>query len=132
MGPTVNTPFTMFSPSLSFLNLSLPPFSLYPSLPLYSSILSKAHEPASKAAVTALASGSRALWVVTKGGHLLAFDPVSADVLLVHRKKCSLSSLVCLSSNKLITFGEGALGAEEGEESQVITGMFTVWENYIQ
>ena len=68
---------------------------------------------------------------------MLAFNPISADVLLVHRKKCSLSSLICLSSSKLMTFGEGVLGEEEegdgeGEESQVITGMFTVWENYIQ
>ncbi len=99
-----------------------------------SAILSKAHEPSSKAAVTALAASSQALWVVTKGGHLLAFNPVTADVLLVHRKKCSLSSIIPLSAGKVMTFGEGVVGEEEeeGEGSQVITGLFTVWENYIQ
>ena len=82
--------------------------------------------------MTGLAASSQALWVVTQGGHLLAFNPLTADVLLVHRKKCSLSSIVPLSTGKVMTFGEGTVGEEEGEELQVTTGLFTVWENYIQ
>lgn len=98
-----------------------------------STILGKSSVSMVKAAVTDLAAGPKALWVGTKGGHLLAFDPVTADVLLVHQRKCSFSSIVCLSDKKVVTFGEGFVGGEEEEGSgQQITGMFTVWENYIQ
>lgn len=76
-----------------------------------------------------MASGREALWVGTKGGHLLAFNPLTADVLLVHKRKSSILSIVCLSGKKLMTFGEGVLG-EEGEGQ--VTGVFTVWESYIE
>ena len=100
---------------------------------LFSSILGKSNVPVAKAAVTDLAASPKALWVGTKGGHLLAFDPVTADVLLVHHRRCSISSIVCLSDKKVVTFGEGFVGGEEeGVAGQEITGMFTVWENYIQ
>lgn len=87
------------------------------------------------AAVTGMASGCSAVWVVTGGGHMLAFDPVTADVLLVHHRSCSFSSVVCLSDKKVVTFGEGLVGGAEGAvlgEGQETTGMFTVWEEYIQ
>lgn len=79
--------------------------------------------------VTAIASGPNALWVGTKGGHLVAFNPVTADVLLVHQKPSSISLIVCLSAKRLVTFGEGVLGEGEGQE---VVGLFTVWENYIE
>ena len=86
-----------------------------------------------------VASGPDAVWVATRGGHLLAFDPRTADVLLVHHKKCSLSYVLRLSDRRLLTFGEGVVGEEEGEgeggeaeEGREIAGMFTVWEHYVQ
>ena len=83
--------------------------------------------------MTAIASGPAALWVGTKGGHLLAFNPVTADVLLVHQKRSSIS---LIASKRLVTFGEGVLGEEEEEEEEAghddVMGMFTVWENYIE
>ena len=82
--------------------------------------------------MTAIASGPTALWVGTKGGHLLAFNPVTADVLLVHQKRSSISLIVSLSSKRLVTFGEGVLGEEEEEGHDDVMGMFTVWENYIE
>ena len=84
--------------------------------------------------MTAIASGPAALWVGTKGGHLLAFNPVTADVLLVHQKRSSISLIVSLSSKRLVTFGEGVLGEKEEEEAghDDVMGMFTVWENYIE
>lgn len=89
---------------------------------------------ATKAAVTAIASGPGALWVTTRSGHLLAFNPLTADVLLVHQRNCNFSAIVCLTGGKLVTFGEGVMG--EGPEDvdlvQETTGMFTVWENYIE
>jgi ligand-binding sensor domain-containing protein len=80
--------------------------------------------------VTALAAGPNALWVGTHGGHLVVFDPITADVLSVHQKSYCISLLLCLSSKRLVAFGEGILG--EGEEGGDVMGVFTVWENYIE
>lgn len=80
--------------------------------------------------MTAIASGPGALWVGTRGGHLLAFNPVTADVLLVHQRRSSISLIVSLSSKRLVTFGEGVLGEEAGLDD--VMGVFTVWENYIE
>ena len=90
--------------------------------------------PSTDAMVTAIASGPNALWVGTKGGHLMAFNPVTADVLsLHHHKASSISFIVCLSGKRLMTFGEGVLGDEEEEKTSCqVMGKFTVWENYIE
>lgn len=99
-----------------------------------SSILGKS-VPVGKAGVTGLAATHKAVWVGTRGGYLLAFNPLTADVLLVHQKSCCFSCLVCLSEHRLVSFGEGVVGGVEapgGEDGGTeITGMFTVWNNYI-
>lgn len=86
--------------------------------------------PVAMAAVTCIRSGPGAVWVSTKGGHLLAFDPLTADVLLVHQRKCHMTSVVCLSDKRVVTFGEGVVGGGE-EEGAVTSGMFTIWETFI-
>lgn len=75
-----------------------------------------------------MVSRNKAVWVGTLGGHLLAFDPFTADVLLVHQKSSSILSLVCLSERRLVSFGEGVVGEEsEGDTA----GIITIWESYI-
>ena len=87
------------------------------------------HAPLEVAEVTALAASPEAMWVGTRGGHLVAFDPCSAAVLLVHRRHTHLSSIVPLSGGRLLTFGRGeGVGEEEEEE---LAGMFIVWTSFI-
>ena len=74
--------------------------------------------------MTGIVSGHRAIWVTTKGGHLLAFNPITTDVLLVHQRNSYITAIVCFSEKKLVTFGECVLGEQD-------VAVFTVWENYI-
>ena len=82
------------------------------------------------AEVTALASSPEAVWVGTRGGHLVAFDPCSATVLLVHQRHTHLSSILPLGASRLITFGRGEGVEGEGAEEE-LAGMFTVWTSFI-
>lgn len=87
------------------------------------------HAPLEVAEVTALASSPEAMWVGTRGGHLVAFDPCSVAVLLVAQRHTHISSILPLGGGRLVTFGRGeGVGEEEEEE---LAGMFVVWTSFI-
>lgn len=82
----------------------------------------------SQAAVTNIVSSPEAVWVGTQGGHLIAFNPISTDVVLVHQRHSSLSCIVSLSAQQqLVTFGQAEV---EGEFKDTL-GMFTVWTSFV-
>ena len=59
----------------------------------------------------------------------MTFDPVSADVLLIHRRYSHVSCLVCVGLEQVVVFGSQRIeGAEEDEEQTV----FTVWDSYVK
>ena len=93
---------------------------------------------ATQTVVTEVAPSPDVVWVGTVGGHLMAFHPVTMDVLLVQRRQLSINSIVCLGRERLAVFGKGVIGespsgAESGEEvdSDCVCGMFTIWTSYI-
>ena len=94
---------------------------------------------ATQTVVTEVAPSPDVVWVGTMGGHLLAFHPVTMDVLLVQRRQLSINSVVCLGRERLAVFGEGMLGEEsearragtEEVDKDSICGLFTIWTSYI-
>ena len=62
---------------------------------------------------------------------MITFDPISADVLLVHRRYCHASSLVCVGRDQVVVFGrervEGVGGDDDDEKN-----MFGVWDSYVK
>lgn len=92
---------------------------------------------ATQTVVTEVATSPSVVWVGTVGGHLMAFHPVTMDVLLVQRRQLSINSIVCLGRERLAVFGEGVIGErsregyEEEGEADCICGMFTIWTSYI-
>lgn len=104
----------------------------------YSSILGETGVMATQTVVTEVAPSPDVVWVGTTGGHLLAFHPVTMDVLLVQRRQLSINSIVCLGRERLAVFGEGVIGegSEHGgtwvvEDKDSICGLFTIWTSYI-
>ncbi len=104
----------------------------------YSSILGETGVMATQTVVTEVAPSPDVVWVGTVGGHLLAFHPVTMDVLLVQRRQLSINSIVCLGRERLAVFGEGVLGegSEDGGgvvevDKDSICGLFTIWTSYI-
>ena len=88
--------------------------------------------PVSKAIVTDIVPGHDVVWVGTNGGHLLSFNPLTADVLLVHRREQSITNILCLSNRQIVTFGKGIIGETSVEDVEGdVSGLFTVWTNYI-
>ena len=85
----------------------------------------------SEAAVTDLVSSGEAVWASTEGGHVITFDPVSGDVLLVHRRHCHASSLVCVGMDQVVVFGRERVEGVEGEEDEE-KNLFTVWDSYVK
>ncbi len=55
----------------------------------------------------------------------MAFDSLTAEVLLVNRRHTSISCVVPLDGTRLISFGEGPV------ESEDQISMFTVWTSYV-
>lgn len=101
---------------------------------VYSAILSRSGILVAKANVTAIVSGHDLVWVGTKGGHLLSFNPLTADLLLVHRRDQSLSNIVCLSDKQIVTFAKWVIGEsadDDNDEDRDVSGLFTVWTNYV-
>lgn len=92
---------------------------------------------ATQTVVTEVAPSPDAVWVGTIGGHLMAFHPITMDVLLVQRRQLSVNSIVCLGRERLVVFGEGVIGegSTDGSGEEVdannICGMFTIWTSYI-
>ena len=94
---------------------------------------------ATQTVVMEVAPSPDVVWVGTIGGHLLAFHPVTMDVLLVQRRQLSINSIVCFGRERLAVFGEGVLGegSEDGGSGLVevdkdsICGLFTIWTSYI-
>ena len=92
---------------------------------------------ATQTVVTEVAPSPDVVWVGTIGGHLLAFHPVTMDVLLVQRRQLSINSIVCLGRERLAVFGEGVIGenSEDGRGVEVdkdsICGLFTIWTSYV-
>ena len=79
--------------------------------------------------VTDIVSSPDAVWVGTQGGHLIAFNPISTDVVLVHQRHSSISCIVSLDTQQqLVTFG---LAEVEGEEDGDTLGTFTVWTSFV-
>ena len=70
------------------------------------------------------------VWVSTSGGHLLSFNPITADVLLVHRREQYITHTLCLYDNQLVTFAKGTIGMETDDEGE-LCGMYTVWTDYV-
>ena len=66
----------------------------------------------------------------TRGGHLIAFDPLTSEVLLVHRRHASISAIVWVNEGQLVSFGQGPVSDDSGEGTDA-TGMFTVWTSYL-
>ena len=85
---------------------------------------------ASKACVTDIVRGHNVVWVSTNGGHLLSFDPLTADVILVHRREQHITHALCLYGKQVVTFAKGTIGLAT-EEDDEISGLFTVWTDYI-
>ena len=87
--------------------------------------------------VAEVAPSPDVVWVGTIGGHLLAFHPVTMDVLLVQRRQLSINSIVCLGRERLAVFGEGVIGESGGISNGVevdkdsICGLFTIWTSYV-
>lgn len=101
---------------------------------IYSSILGATGVMATQTVVTEVATSPNVVWVGTIGGHLMAFHPVTMDVLLVQRRQLSINSIVCLGRERLVVFGEGVIGERSHEEEgdgDDICGMFTIWTSYI-
>ena len=87
---------------------------------------------AERAVIRDLVAGDNVVWAGTSGGFLLGFHPLTADVLVVHRKSFSLTSILSLSRGQLLTFGRGILGLEEENElDERTSAMFTLWVSYI-
>lgn len=93
---------------------------------------------ATQTIVTEIASSPDVVWVGTLGGHLMAFHPVTMDVLLVQRRQLSINSIMCLGRERLAVFGEGVIGERPNEERpgeevdrDCICGMFTIWTSYL-
>ena len=92
---------------------------------------------ATQTMVTEVTASPDVVWVGTTGGHLLAFHPVTLDVLLVQRRQLSVNSIVCLGRERLVVFGEGVIGESPGEgaseedDASCVYGMFTIWTSYI-
>ena len=110
------------------------PSPLTPSvLPLFflcSTILSVSGVSTRQAVVTDIVSSPDAVWVGTQGGHLIAFNPISTDVVLVHQRQSSISCIVSLDTQQhLVTFG---LAEVEGEEDGDTLGTFTVWTSFVR
>ena len=83
-----------------------------------------------QAVVSTVISSPEAVWVGTRGGHLIAFDQLTSEVLLVHRRHASISAVVRVKQGQLVSFGQSLISEVEGEESND-TGMFTVWTSYL-
>ena len=105
----------------------------------YSSILGATGVVATQTVVMEVAPSQDVVWVGTIGGHLLAFHPVTMDVLLVQRRQLSINSIVCLGRERLAVFGEGVLGEGSADggfglvevDKDSICGLFTIWTSYI-
>ena len=86
-----------------------------------------------EASITDLVSSGEAIWVGTQGGHVITFDPVSADVLLIHSRHCHTSALVSMGTEQMVIFGkervEGMEGMEGEDEEKTV---FTVWDSYVK
>lgn len=80
--------------------------------------------------VSDITRGHNVVWVSTLGGHLLTFDPITADVLLIHHREQQISHTLCLYGNQVVTFAEGSIGVPT-EEHNELSGLFTVWTEYI-
>lgn len=83
------------------------------------------------ASITDLVSSGEAVWAGTNGGHVITFDPVSADVLLVHRRYCHVSALVCVGTEQVVVFGRERVEGVDGEADDDKT-VFTVWDSYVK
>ena len=84
-----------------------------------------------EATITDLISSGEAVWAATEGGHVMTFDPVSTDVLLVHHRYCHVSSLVCVATEQVVVFGRERVEGMEGEEDEE-KNIFTVWDSYVK
>ena len=60
---------------------------------------------------------------------MITFDPVSADVLLIHRRYCHVSALVCVGTEQVVVFGRERVEGVDGDEEKNI---FTVWDSYVK
>ena len=60
---------------------------------------------------------------------MLTFDPVSADVLLIHHRYAHVSSLVCIGTEQVVVFGREKVEGPEGDEEKTV---FTVWDSYVK
>ena len=97
---------------------------------LCSSVVGRSAAKAESGVVTDMQASTDAMWVTTKGGHLLGFHPLSADVLTVHHKAASLDLVLSLSDSRLITFGSGFIG-DENEDDGIATAKFSIWDSYL-
>ena len=84
-----------------------------------------------EAIITDLVSGGEAVWASTEGGHVMTFDPISGEVLLVHRRYCHVSSLVSVATEQVVVFGRERVEGMEGEEDEE-KHIFTVWDSYVK
>ena len=82
-----------------------------------------------EAFITDLVSSGEAVWAATDGGHVIVFDPVSADILLVHRRYSHVSCLVCVGTEQVVVFGRERVEGVEKDEEQTV---FTVWDSYMK
>ena len=98
------------------------------SLPSSSTILGSS--TSAQAIVSDVVSSPEAVWVGTRGGHLIAFDQLTSEVLLVHRRHASISAIAWVREGQLVSFGQGPITDGSGEETDS-TGMFTVWTSYL-
>jgi len=97
---------------------------------LCSSVVGRSSVKAESGVVTDMKASTDAVWVTTRGGHLLGFHPFSADVLTVHHKAASLDLVLSLSDSRLITFGSGFIGEENGDDA-IATAKFSIWDSYL-
>ena len=92
---------------------------------------------ATQTMVTEVTASPDVVWVGTSGGHLMAFHPVSMDVLLVQRRQLSINSIVCIGKERLVVFGKGVIGeslgdgSREEDDASCVCGMFMIWTSYI-
>ena len=105
--------------------------SLSLSFSLFRTILGRSGVLTAQAVVMEITTGCGCVWVGTRGGHLMAFNPLTFDILLVHQRQTSVTTIVCLSEREVVTFGEGVIGERSEEGEVVTTGMFTVWRSFI-
>lgn len=76
-------------------------------------------------------SSGEAIWAATTGGHVITFDPVSADILLVHQRYSHISALVCVSTEQVVVFGRERIESADDNLYDEQT-VFTVWDSYVK